>query len=599
MEWDFVPNDIREAGEILFNELLFSLKEMGEVSRLAADTYTLKEGLYICLNGGSHQELLIEKKSEYTGELYETIRARDFYSSIINTNKAIDDKKQIHSNNIYSLFFKYSNPKEIKNGQINILDVSETEQHINRYFDNLLNWYAKNKKVLENAGVEPIDNDKIQRQKEYLVSKINLIQQLIEASKLKFGKYVRIFCEATEEEYIHASNLYLLPKVFNKSDYDIEVNGKIFGLSNFNMGTNSKKPYLEHKTTTYGVPFRISLQEALDGYRLQTWLNSQKDEGKSIDAGYLPYFNNSSFSLLPKINKNEGAQYLHFSREISGPEIDDYESLPQSRTELDKPIKIRNFLQLPEFKAELIKELSDLENIVDEYFFNGNLLRAYYNDPSVKSGFFTARQATLLQLSKGALISLFKKFDKSSFISIFDKLTLELVIEQLKLANTQQLEYTRFAKALNIRFNLLEYYQIGGKEKMGSLVNDIYDSLKEKVLRSEPKEPLVCESDEEFYFAAGQLARYLLSLSRAQKASYSLINPILNAKDGSKIKFELVQLIKKYGHDIEAWSTANRSHFDNLQSVVNGYACKGTSIMADMLLAGFAAPNIIYFKKEN
>jgi hypothetical protein len=40
-----------------------------------------------------------------------------------------------------------------------------------------------------------------------------------------------------------------------------------------------------------------------------------------------------------------------------------------------------------------------------------------------------------------------------------------------------------------------------------------------------------------------------------------------------------------------------RSRFDNLQSMVNSYNCK-SGAMADMLLAGFAAPNIIYMRKE-
>ena len=66
----------------MLNELLFSLRERDEVAVLATDAYTLKEGLYICLNGDTYQELFIEKNKEYSGDLYEFIKARDFYKLI-------------------------------------------------------------------------------------------------------------------------------------------------------------------------------------------------------------------------------------------------------------------------------------------------------------------------------------------------------------------------------------------------------------------------------------------------------------------------------------------------------------------------------------
>lgn len=132
---------------------------------------------------------------------------------------------------------------------------------------------------------------------------------------------------------------------------------------------------------------------------------------------------------------------------------------------------------------------------------------------------------------------------------------------------------------------------------MGSIANDLFSKVKSKANMIEPKTPLICETDEEFYFTAGQLARYLLSLSRAQKVNYSLINPLLKANKSSKVKDELNKLIQKYGYDIEVWSSGMRSRFDNLQGMVNSYSCESEA-MADMLLAGFAAPNIIYMRKE-
>ena len=581
----------------MLNELLFSLRERDEVAVLATDAYTLKEGLYICLNGDTYQELFIEKNKEYSGDLYEFIKARDFYSSLTEMNKPIDMKKKIHSNNIFTLFFKVPDIKKLKDGQFNIWDLLSCNQHIERYYDYLLKWYGSNREILDNAQLRPFSQSKIIEIKDYIISRLKLIQERVMQNNVKAGKYIKVFCEAAIEDYMHASNLYLIPKIFNKNDYNIKIGERIFGLSNFNMGTNSKKPFLEHKTTAYTVPFRINLEDALDSYRLSTWLNSQNIEGKSIDSGYLTFEKDSGCYLKQKINSGEAAQYIHFIRGKTGPEIDDYEILPQPRKEMDRPLKVLNYLRLPKYDIITIKKVDELERIIDEYFFNGNMIRGYYYSPSIKEGYFTSKHSSLLHMYRDAFISFFLKFDDSSFRRILDKCTLELVIEQLKLSNTIYLETTRFAKALNFRLALLEYYEIGGKKEMGSIVNDTFDRVKSKADMNEPKTPLSCETDEEFYFVAGQLARYLLSLSRAQKISYSLLNPLLKADNSSRVKDEIKKLIQKYGYDIEVWSSGMRSRFDNLQCMVNSYICESRP-MTDMLLAGFAAPNIIYMKKE-
>lgn len=581
----------------MLNEMLLALRERGEVAALAADAYVLKEGLYICLDGDG-QEMMIEKKQEYSGELYELIKARDFYSSLIELNKPVDMKKKIHSNNIFTLFFKVPDKKDIKDGQFNIWDLPSCSLHVERYYDYLLKWYDSNRKILEDAQLKPFPQSQVIEMRDYMVSKLTIIQEYVRNNNVKAGKYVRVFCQAPIEDYIHASNLYLIPKIFNKNDYNVKVGERVFGLSNFNMGTNSKKPYLEHKTTSYNVPFRISLEDALDGYRFSIWLNSQNIEGKSIDSGYLPFEKGPGCYLQQKINAGETAQYIHFTRGKTGPEIDDYDILPQPKRDMDRALRPLNYLSLPEYDCKPIKELDRLEHLIDEYFFNGNLIRGYYFSPSIKDGFFTSRQSALLHMYRDAFISFFVKFDDSSFRRILDKCTLELVIEQFKLSDTFHLESTRFAKALNFRLALLEYYEIGGKDKMGSIINDIFNRVKSKVNTEDPENLVSCETDEEFYFAVGQLARYLLSLSRAQKISYSLINPLLMTRDYSKLKYELNKLIRKYAYDIEAWSSGRRTRFDNLQCMVNLYDCEKPGIMTDVILGGFAAPNVIYLKKE-
>jgi CRISPR-associated protein Cas8b/Csh1 subtype I-B len=127
---------------------------------------------------------------------------------------------------------------------------------------------------------------------------------------------------------------------------------------------------------------------------------------------------------------------------------------------------------------------------------------------------------------------------------------------------------------------------------------NIYDELKTIINNDKPEKPIVCEDDDMFYFAVGQLGRYLIGLSKAEKVNYSFLDPILKAKNSTKIKRELISLIKKYSYEIEVWNKQYRSRFDNLQAFVNSYEIGSDENKTDLILAGFASPNLIYSKKE-
>lgn len=587
-------------------DLVSSLKLIGIPDELAVANHVLKDGLYILLDehGEGYKELLIEKSGEYVGELYESIRARDFYSTLIEMNKPVDGKKKIHSNNIYSFAFKYFDPQkaskdEEKKNPVNIYSSNNMEEHINRYFEALENWYDENREILEKTPIIPVNKNESEMNKKIFFSNIPAVAELVGKYKLKHGKYIKLFINEPIFKYKDASNLYLFPKIFNNNDFNVEIEGKIFGLSNANMGLNAKKPFLSHKTTQYGVPYRILFSEALDAYRLLMWLDSQNDQGKPQNQGYLPQEKSDNYYLLDRITGNTPAHYLHFLREKTGVAIDDYEILPYAQKDLDKPFKPTNYLNLPEYDNQVIIEMRQFESLVDEVLFNYYLVKSYYYDPTpVKKYPLSTRQTALIQFSKNAFLSYFRKSDKTALRKLIDKVSIEMILEKLKYYDYKKVEETYFAKALNLRFALLEYFDIGGKIKLGSKVMSLYEDLKTRILEDKPEKPADCESSDLFYFAVGQLARYLVGLSKAQRINYSFIDPILKAKNSSKIKREIITLIKKYGYDIDLLDKRYRSRFDNLQSIVNSYEGGSQENRTDLILAGFAAPNLIYLKKE-
>jgi CRISPR-associated protein Csh1 len=131
---------------------------------------------------------------------------------------------------------------------------------------------------------------------------------------------------------------------------------------------------------------------------------------------------------------------------------------------------------------------------------------------------------------------------------------------------------------------------------MGDMIMPLWEVLKKKIIDNKSDENQVCDSDIEFYFAAGQLTRYLISLSQAQKMNYSIIDPILNAKDSNKVKMEIYNLIKKYSHAIDEKSM----RVNPLIALVMGYNPENPSeVIYDAFIAGFASKNIIYYKEES
>ena len=137
-----------------------------------------------------------------------------------------------------------------------------------------------------------------------------------------------------------------------------------------------------------------------------------------------------------------------------------------------------------------------------------------------------------IQLAKNALL-VFKKSDDTALKKMIDKVSIEIVLEKLKQTDFPLLEYTSFARSLNLRFALLEFFNVEVRVNWEKVMN-IYDELKTIINNDKPEKPIVCEDDDMFYFAGWSAGRYLIGLSKAEKVNYSFLDPILKAKNSKK-----------------------------------------------------------------
>ncbi|MGI6605592.1 MAG: hypothetical protein ACOX2X_00805 [Peptococcia bacterium] len=577
----------------LLNEFIHHQDQYPEfdIDAMLIDNYRLKPGLYIKINrNGDFDELYVGKKGEISANdsLVEWFKRADFYSSLIEMNKPVDPKKKIHSNNKFSLFCKL---ETFWNEGLN----PQLEEHIERYFNALMTVKDKESaEILTTAGYKPLDKKDVEEYKQLFLSSLNEVGERIRTHNIRDNCYIKLFIDEKIDAYSYECGRYMLPKIFNCNNYNESVNGKVLGLSNTDMGMNAKKPYLEHKTTQYKVPYRIETEEAIKLWKLYIWFNGQTRDEKPLYNGYIPIGEHDPqlLAVAKEIGVRKAVFYLHFERGIEIT-IDDFDMLPSFKDEMDRPIIFKNYLDVPNYKGGRKQKLSEVEEHINEYLFASQLSKNYDVEKVQVTNKLSQALAVQIMLSREAMKAWLRKGDTLPLRSCVDKITKGVVLARL-----QNLEYaSALAHMLNVRLSLLNYFNEEGKD-MGEIIKDAYESLKVKVLNTDKnREPVTCESNTEFCLAVGQLLYYYFSLSEAQKISYDVLWRIITAaKDAEGLKREQKKYFQKYAYRIDT----NNPRFNNMLSIVTSYVPeKEEPADIDALLFGFVTSNIIYLKKED
>ncbi len=567
-------------------DLLDVYRKNAVSNSLLIENYQLREGLYFRLYGYHKNPdiLQIEKRSSYSGELWEFFRTVDFYSQLVDMNKSVDPKKQIHSNNIYSIAFKAALLTEGANAEENC------KVSIIRYYQALRSAQTNDAKLVSDYHFTPPDEQIIKHNQEYAVSLIPYIEKQISKRKISSNVYIKLYFMADIAEYIQESKRYLIPKIFNKNEYNVDIAGKLYGLSNCNMGMNAKKPYLEHKTTAFRVPFRLTIDDALEAKNMLIWLDSRKDaEEKMVVERYLPIHTANEISKVKFNSQPRNVHYLHLERGKQ-PVIDEYDFLPGMTSELVPPLELENFLMLDNSSPETVRKLADLESIIDDWLFNKNLIRNYFSQAPRPNDWFSSSQVNLLIRYKDALRNYFRKGDKQGFVNCIDRLSQNMLKEMLITESYKRIEHTKIALALNLRLSLLKYCNIKEKNGMGDRLRSLAEGLKDKLSVAKTDENMVCENDQEFYYYAGQIVRYLVSVSQAQNRTYAIIDQVTDAKDIDRFKQEIVKLHKKYSYLLSLES----DRYNRILAAVMAYDGVIDEITGfDLFLAGVASKNMI------
>jgi CRISPR-associated protein Csh1 len=564
-------------------DILEKFKELYEKEgeRLILGAYNLKDGLYVKINKEGKCEYFeaktIKKEKIFTNILgqedsqsYNWFKEVDYYSSYLNSNKALFDKK-IHNINYLSLYFKAENDEYVK-------------EKIREHFLTLLSFKKFKDKKEKEILVSFEKTIKSFKRKKDIVLKYRILESIFDeitqkSKDLEIKNYVKIFFDEDLKKYKNESEIYLSLKIFNDIKYNQKIEDKIVGLSNGNMGLNSKKPFLENKTRKLTVPFLIENENALFLKKFFDWLKLQPyrdKDNKSIDR----YIDEDHF-FIQKQSKNDESEIINF----------DYIPLKSDDVKKHfKPIYIKNYLKITKDKKLIedyeIKSISYLEQKVNELFYNNQLIFNYYKDSKdIKvSGFLSKELQSILLISKFSMNNYFRKYDESSFLTIIEKFGTAFILDGF--LNSREL---KAKEAVNLKFAILE--------NKGEKIVNIEVMVTNLELRLKEVENNECLTKEEFLFLSGQWAYYLLSQSKASDRTFSLAEHYFRVKSIDKLKYSLKNDLNKYKHAISRDAKKIRKTISLITSF-NSDKSRLSDSDLDVFLVGFTVENVFYKKNK-
>ncbi len=537
--------------------------------KLILDKYKLKEGLYIkVLSNGEFDTFIVkgEELKDLNGNLNdrasEWFKERDYYSYYLNSNKAFYDKK-IHNINYLSFFVK------IESFISNLENKLLKREAIKFQYLYLCN-YKKFKKTQEREvlkNYQKIFKDRNRKRdiiRKYRWVRDNILKVVNIAKENGVKNYIKIFFDEEIEKYKRESEIYYSIKIFNDIKYSKKVEDRIYGLSDFNMGLNSKKPFLEHKSRKVTIPFIVAKEDIILIKKFFDWLKVQ-------DLKKL-------FPLDP-MDKN-----FFINRDFKEKDlIIDFDFIPINGDELKKPLEVKNYLLAKTKEGYIedykIEKISHLEGVVDEIFYNKQLKSNYFGEVYKK---LSNSFGNLIYLTRDAMVDFFIKRDERAFFKIIKRYADSFIIEHIK--------KSRFLKAkesLNLKFSLLKY--------RGEEIMNIYQMQKrivDRLLKRDYK-PL---TKEEFFYLSGQIIKYLLNQSEKDEKKGDMLEPFLRANSIQKLKKDIEITYFKYKHKI----SLNNLKFNNGMTLIMSYEGEDKlSNNMDSFLIGLLSDNIFYWKIED
>lgn len=530
-------------------DLLNVFKKYFADDKVILDSYELTDGYYYVIdNDGNFEKMQVVKNNSDNYELEKYIKIRDFYSKYINSNKALDTNyteeienvkytmlKKICSNNIYTLFFKNKSVLGLCNKEAtkDAVPVNVFKKGIDKYYESLLK--LGNDKKEEKLAKEKYKEDEIKINKEKILKAFDIVHKDLENENMPKETWIKIFLKEDVEEYKRVAQIYIRLKLFNTNDNNIKIDEKIYGSNNYNYGLNSKKPYLELKSTPFKVGSFIDDENIEILNKMYIWLYNNAT-GKNV----LRLPEDWKFNGIPNEEeeiRDKNTYIIKVTGNNGNARIDDYRYASNYNT------KIRSFTCKEYLKKEKTV-LFETENIYALNLYTNNIwfaeneknTRNYIKDSyydyelKIAKSMLSNWKKEILKQYNHLFLELFEQEEYDNFMKELDKLAIEIIqnmyVDNVK-QNKKYLDNPR--KAFNLWQSYKEYFKESEESEMK--INNLQEQC-QKIVQEEGK----IETDEQYYFLAGQVAYYLLNQSKAEKLTQDVTEPFIKAKYSKKIK---------------------------------------------------------------
>lgn len=411
--------------------------------------------------------------------------------------------------------------------------------------------------------------DKTQKE-EYKVQTTSIEQALLKVKPLDESDYVLFYLDVPLELYQQLHKKYLGDKLFVVDKYNTlpDINGIVYGTSNFMNGLNGNMPFLMHQTATFDISGRISNIDAKTLYDLQNIFPNKtlpnplpvfiyKEE---LQQKVIGIFKESEFrfgykEIIQKLVEDNiddiGNYYLLFWQNTKDGIVFkdfDFVSTFEYSVSKEKPLAVLNLFDIKEKGGKENKHYPVILNIFD---FEQNILKPFIQNKYLRVDYFgdlnkddyAKLDLTFNSFSRyrKAIYDYVYKSQRNTIDShIFNEMVFNGIKDDIKNNNDYGIR-----EKLNIWYSLYEYFNTNNKINMVNKLQDYQDFVAAIVA----DEPLADITDEKFAFAAGQVIEYILSKSKSADNSYNLLEPYLQQSKCSEFKRAIANDFGRYKHE--------------------------------------------------
>lgn len=597
----------------LFDACYEIYKQRGDSMFL--DNYKLGRGIYIKVTKEGKIDrdsiLYIDNKNKENlnsnNELYRWYVERDFYSFILDANKYIDlPGKKFHSNNYFTMFLKRSNlpdnfEKKMKEKNKNITFDAVYADYESKLIERIKK-YGNDENIISEAKEKMSIFNKLWPE---VISICNEYEIKISEGtndtevKLYIDEELNRVKEIAEKYYFLTDTIFL-----NSTDVFVK-DGVLYGVPNFSTTLNDKKPFIKLKNMPFkGIEYPVSLEYAYFIQKLKTLFLDQYNGFLLSDFMYEKFKTNVTNDV-----------YIKFNIDKTDIQINQYEVLGN----IDKSDKVL----FTDYNIARLSNPEDIDIDGNSKLIERNKIAGYLNHLFLQGIFFDIINSSNLSdlnknnkikdnsiskdlknavyLSKDNLIGYFNMYKKINLYNVIDKITKQAIKDKILRSNLLELKYPKnkndvsILTMLDYRISLLNTFNNGEGKQMAETYAYVTNDIKTKLLNE--KEYHI-DSDQEFYFIAGQLAYYLATQSQGANKTGRLLDSCYKAKTGEELKNAIVRLFHKYRHAV---TLTNLSNFSKLYSAFLNYTPdsdfkdKTNTILFEL---GLFSDNSIYLKTK-